>query len=340
MGVLEREPEMNAPVFLLGATRSGTSWLQKMLGEHPAIATPQELDLLSHYVAPFEEVWQSQLPEAPEVWQRQRYQGLPSVLTASDFDALMASIVESVHERVLALKPGATIVLEKTPTYSLHLPLILRLFPDARLLHIVRDGRDVTASLLRASRGWGRTWAAATATRAAWIWRTNVEDVRVAAALTPRYLELRFEELVTAEGPELLRRALEFCGVEATSDEARAIHERYTLGVDGAPPSSIVWGGDVRERVAGEPDEPAGFYGPGRHGAWQEYLTAYERWCVEREAGALLRELGYADDDAWVSPGLWRILGPLRHGARQGYWRTRFAVGAARRELRPAAVGR
>ena len=42
---------MTAPVFLIGSQRSGTTWLQCMLGAHPAIAAPQEPEFFTQYVA-------------------------------------------------------------------------------------------------------------------------------------------------------------------------------------------------------------------------------------------------------------------------------------------------
>ena len=325
-------------VFLFGATRSGTSWLQKMLGAHPLVATPQELDLFSEYVAPLHAAWDAQvLP--PEEWHRRRFKGLPSVLTREEFDAVVRELVESVYERVLAAKPGAEIVLEKVPGYAAHVPAILRHFPEARLVHIVRDGRDVAVSLRRAARGWGRGWAAATAEHAAWVWRTNVEAGRAAAALTPNFLELRYEELASAEGPELLRRTLAFAGAEATSAEAAAIYERFARkGEESAAMSTLVWAGEVRRRFA-DLDEPEGFLDKSRTGGWREQLGAFERWSFEREAGALLRELGYTTSAAWVRPGLWRLLGPGRRLCTSSYGRARFALGAARHAARrPTSV--
>jgi hypothetical protein len=80
---------------------------------------------------------------------------------------------------------------DKTPGYVLHLPLIARLFPEAVVVHVVRDGRDVAASFV--DLGW-----AGSAEEAALHWRLRVSRGRRAGrALGPgRYRELRYEDLV------------------------------------------------------------------------------------------------------------------------------------------------
>jgi hypothetical protein len=322
------------PVYLFGSTRSGTTWLQNLLGSHPSIATPQELDLFSQYIAPLRQAWESQMPVSAAQWHRHRYKGLPSILTEQAFDALVTEAIERVYESILEAKPGSTIILEKVPGYGGYVPLIVRHMPNACFLHLIRDGRDVVASLQRASTGWGRGWAASSAQRGALSWRTYVERGRAAGQLVPKYLELRYERLASPDGPEVLQGAFAFCGVEVSLDEARATLERFALVADGPPPpSSIVWGGEVRRQIRAEPSEPDGFFGEGVAGTWKTRLGAFDRWSIEREAGALLRELGYERDASWTTPGVWRLLGPLRLAFTVAWPRLRAAAGAARRVL-------
>ena len=96
------------------------------------------------------------------------------------------------------LGPG-DIFVEKTPSHALFIPEILELFPGSRFIHVLRDARDTVASLLAASRGWGRGWAPRRATAAARMWVEHVRAVRCAATRLPgeKLCEVRYEALHT-----------------------------------------------------------------------------------------------------------------------------------------------
>lgn len=286
------------PVFLVGAPRSGTTWLQQMLGAHPAIATPQELYLFNRYLRPWLTEWREQLPDDAERWREQRHLGLPSILTEQAFDELLRGVVERIHTDVLALKPGATVVLEKVPSYATSAEEILRLCPRARFVHVVRDGRDAVASMLRAARGWGRLWAPQRTWDAVHIWRAHVVGGRAIGARTDAYAEVRYEELRAESGPRLLGELFAFCGVESDAALCEDVYDRFALGRYG--PTSVVWGGEVVRRGETGALEPDGFVGTGGLGAWRRDLRLSERLLFESMAGWLLRELGYTADGSWV----------------------------------------
>jgi hypothetical protein len=318
---------VSAPVFLIGAPRSGTTWLQNLLGAHADIATPQELDLFSDYIAPWHAAWRFQFPEQEELWRRHRHKGLPSVLTREEFIRLGTTAVDSVYDRVLALKPGASVVVEKVPHYTHYTELIREHFPSAKIVHIVRDGRDVACSMIRASGSFGRTWATNSLDRAAWVWRDAVERGR-AASESGDYLETRYELLRSGEGAAELARVLAFCGVDEAA--AASIYDAFLLEPGRSVPSSIVWGGEVARRIDNV-EEPQGFYGEGLVGGWRDGLSAYERWVFARAAGALLCELGYEESGEWARLGtLSTRTASLRLWSARQSSRLRFAAGAAR----------
>lgn len=294
------------PIFLVGASRSGTTWLQEMLGAHPAIATPHELHFFDRYLTPWVDAWADHLPEDPERWRQARHVGLPAALTEETFSALMREVVDRVHGEVLALKPGARVVLEKC-AYGIHAGLILRVLPEARFIHVLRDGRDVVASMLRASRGWGRDWAPASAREAIALWRAHVEAGRRIARLTDRYAETRYEELASAEGPAILERLFAFCGVEGDASSCEEIFRRFSLEGSRAE-TTIVWGGEVALRAGAGNLDPPGFRGAGGIGTWGRDLSLREQLLFQSMAGAFLRELGYADDRRWVRANRMRRL--------------------------------
>ena len=242
-------------VFVVGSPRSGTTFFAGVLGEQPGFVDLSEVN-----------------PHKA---------GIPGLAGLPDAEA--ARRIRAVVERVraLALVRGWRGV-EQTPETAFVLAPALAAYPEGRAVHLVRDGRDVVCSLLE--RGWlsaGRTggddanlaygararfWvepdrraefeAATDATRAAWAWRRYVSAARSVA--DPRVLELRYESL--AADP-----------VAA----ARTVAEH--LGSDPAP---------LERSVARFTDSSIGRY--------RQDLSPEQLADVEREAGALLAELGYA----------------------------------------------
>jgi sulfotransferase family protein len=107
---------------------------------------------------------------------------------------------------------------DRNPDNVLHLGAITALFPEARVVHVIRDGRDVAASWLEL--GW-----ADSIERAALHWRYRVHHGRLAQRLVGerRYHELRYEHLV--RDPEATLRKL-CAAIEVPFDPAMLDHRR------------------------------------------------------------------------------------------------------------------
>jgi len=301
--------------FIVGAPRGGTTWLQALLGAHPDVATSQELDLFSRYVPLLSDAWRYELSRSTD----DRIVGLITVMTQDEFDDALRSFAASVHRHVLALKPTATLVLEKNPTYSLHVELIDRLVPDARFLHLIRDGRDVTASLVAAGRSWGRRWAPGTVRGAAQVWRTHVEAAQQASAFGSRYHEVRYEDLLE-RGEEELLTAFRFLDLEADTELCREIVEsqRFSGAGEERPLSpSILFAGEALRRF-GPASEPPGFFRSGRSGGWSSTLTPRDlRICAE-VFGDLLVSLGYEASTPQPAGRAYRMGAAVERAARRG----------------------
>lgn len=288
-------------VFVVGSPRSGTSWLARLLGAHHDVVAMQETELLNRYCRTWYDAWDSQLPADEDRWSRHRHRGLPAVMTADELDEHVVSFARDVYAKVLSLKPSARIVVDKNPEYSLHTDLIRRMFPDAAILHIVRDGREVAASMLAASRGWGRDWAPSNVHLAARTWRTNVEAARTASE-KGRYLEVRYEDLLDDGGAALLQ-CLAFVGVTSTPEECAAIVARFDRqSSNDTSEDSLVWAGEVVRRLGEAPVEPKGFFGSPSTG-WRQNWRGRDRLQFDLEAGGLLRSLGYVVDGEWPQVG-------------------------------------
>ena len=134
---------------------------------------------------------------------------------------------------------------ESTPHTLLHMSQMGEIFPRARFIHVVRDGRDVAASLLR--REWvdpstGETvWCCQDASSAAQYWRHVVGTIREQAeAVAGRYLEIRYEDLI-ASPEQTLHRVLAFMGESWDPSVLAEIAELESIdGIEAGTIESVV----------------------------------------------------------------------------------------------------
>jgi tetratricopeptide (TPR) repeat protein len=118
------------PVFLLGFVRSGTTWLEQILSSHPSIAVMEEEDLLI-------DAWRDLLISD---------EGLARLCALSE-DEINRRRADYWARADRSLHSGRRkIVVDKLPLNTANLPLIWRLFPDAKVLFAIRDPRDAVLS--------------------------------------------------------------------------------------------------------------------------------------------------------------------------------------------------
>ncbi len=243
-------------VFVVGSPRSGTTFLARSLGSLPGFIDLGE-------VAPFK----AAIPGLAGVDLADACPRIRHILTRARRLGLVGS-----------LRP-----IEQTPEAAFVLAAILRAFPEARVVHALRDGRDVACSLLE--RGWlragreggddaGHSFGAAArfwveperreefarvseARRAAWAWRRYVTAVRTASVPV---VEVRYERLST--DPEAVAAELAKAVGAAEGPLAEALSQAYKSSV-------------------------------GRHA---EELDDGQLHDVLAESGELLRELGFLRD--------------------------------------------
>ena len=285
-----------SPVFVVGAQRSGTTWVQRLLAAHPAIVSGQESHLFSGYLAPLWQRWQMERDQRASG----RTVGLGCYVTEEEFVEELRRLTRRVFARLERAKPGARLLVEKTPDHGLHLPLIRRLFPDAIIIHVLRDGRDVAASLRDASRQpWGRTWASGSAEAAGRRWVEWVGAIRRGLDGFSRTRTVRYEDLA-ADGPAVLGELYRFLGAPLPPHLIKSIYQLWQFGASTAGgPDSLVLEGDCRGKAPGEPE---GFFRRGRPGGWKTDLSSEEQAAVQAVAGELLAELGYPCEPAGAAP--------------------------------------
>jgi hypothetical protein len=190
--------------------------------------------------------------------------------------------------RLCMAKAGKARWAEKTPRNIARIGEIFRCFPEARFVHVLRDGRDVACSLRTHPRHKvvdGRlvpldTWKpiAGCARR----WRDDIEGSRRFWG-DPRFHTLRYEDLVLNPRP-VLARLMDFLGEDW--DEAMLAHASADSPFRDAT------------RFAQNP-EALGAVTTASLSRWQRDLDERDKRIFKRIAGPLLVELGYATDDGW-----------------------------------------
>lgn len=209
------------PFFILGCPRSGTTLLQVLIDSHPDIAIPPESflfdrfgPLLGSYGSLAEPAALRRLAADLLADERIRDWNLaagPDALLSQTKEQSAAGLFDALFT-LYANQQGKTRWGDKTPQHALRIPELLAIFPDARIIHLVRDGRDVAESTARIAIGPCSILAIARR------WKLYLDTVREAAARLPpaQFLEVRFEDMVL-DPAGMRRRILAFIG----EDDAR-----------------------------------------------------------------------------------------------------------------------
>lgn len=284
------------PIFVLGVGRSGTTMLRFMLSTHPAIFIGGDSNFL-HEIFPRGApavMSRRRAERAVEVVLRQRrflrdWQGAlpdPASFVAALPDLEPATFVDAIFG-TLARQHGARRWGDKSNKYLPIMPTIAQMFPRARFVHLIRDGRDVALSILSVV----GSKLDVDLYKAARRWRHQVVAARTAgAALGPgRYMELRYETL-TRDPEPFLREVCTFVG--ETFDPAMA--RPHELASTMLRPTK----GHALNREAPKPNE-----------RWRTQMSPADQRVFEAAAGDLLLELGYPAAD----------LGPMPVGERARY---------------------
>jgi hypothetical protein len=208
-------PERSGPnpyVFIVGSPRSGTTLLRRVVNAHSWIAVPPE----THWVPEFYKRRTGLTPEGLVTEELVRALiGHPKFvnlgMTPGELRGLLgpgeppdyASFVSRIYGRCAAAH-GKPLAGDKTPNYVRQIFVLHDLWPRARFIHLIRDGREVGLSLLDWKRKNTRmaelfpTWAEDPVTTAALCWARDVRRGRDRGRpLGPAlYREIRYEDLV------------------------------------------------------------------------------------------------------------------------------------------------
>lgn len=260
------------PLFVVGMNGSGTSMMLNHLGQHPDLyAFPAETYILPYFLnketaygdlkddRTFEKLWldmgssfvfrfrnKGRVPELPQDW-RQAERSVAGV-----FDGIMRGFAQSENKAHWS---------EKTPMHVLHIAQIADAYPEARFIHMLRDGRDCAAS---DERRWKRHPVGTI-----YRWKHAVQEGRrQGGTIGERYLEIRYEDVI-ADPENSLRAACKFAALE---------FDRAVLAVENA-----------RQHMTGQ--ESKTIVRRGR--TFRDYFPDRRVRQLESVAGKRLAEFGY-----------------------------------------------
>ncbi|MFZ1431082.1 MAG: sulfotransferase [Geminicoccaceae bacterium] len=273
-----------APIFVVGAARSGTTLMHRMLHAHPDIAIMDE-------AAYFEGILKVRpvLPDLqadgaverffdllPRIQHIQHWSGMDEVL--AEVKTRLAADPAPSYGRfylllmdALARQNGATRCGDKTPENVRYLPELAVMFPGCQIIHMIRDPRGNIASRLKLE------WASDDVMSNAVKWKLDVRAGRrfgkTAAAGT--YLEVRYEDLVGA--PEAtLQRVCAFLG-EPYRPEMLSFYKSRSVLFKNEPWKDTTFAPVTTDYIE----------------TWRKSLSNGQLQLIELIVGADLRELGY-----------------------------------------------
>jgi hypothetical protein len=261
------------PIFIIGSPRSGTTLLRSLISRHPAISICGETRF-------FADIYRRRSAFGPLENMRNRERLVDRYLSTARIGRLKVDL-SALRQRLLdeAISYPAFLDTmmrfyadahhkprwgEKTPHHCFFTETLSDWYPGAFLIHLVRDPRDVVASLQR------MPWAPKSIWNNSWIW-TLFNRAAERSRHRPGYLLVQYEQLIDSPKNEL-QRICAHVGEEWPD----------TLDVPTDPGSPYSW-----------PSSATGAVTRDRVQKWREQLSARDISVVERIAGERLERYGY-----------------------------------------------
>lgn len=210
------------PLFIISCGRSGTTLMRSMLVAGGQIAIPMETQILHllpmKFISARRGGWKEQVrtvissfeihPNFP-LWNTNLANAYQNAIALPDEERSLSRIIDEVYMTYANHAfPQAKIWGDQSPLHTFYLPYIHRIFPNAKYLHMIRDGRDVVTSLVTRF-GDGFLF------EAVHRWLVSIKRTQqFQRKISPdQYMEVRYEELV--RDPEnTLKKVCAFIGID------------------------------------------------------------------------------------------------------------------------------
>lgn len=280
--------------FVVGVGRSGTTLLRLMLDAHPQLAMPPETGFIPDLITAAKAPGATPETALAAVTGHRKWGDFPMsedelLERWSALDRMRPRGAVRAFYELYAEHQGKPRWGDKTPGYTMYMGPISRTLPEARFVHVIRDGRAVALSRMRTL-----ALRPVEMSKVANRWQKRVRKARAKGDQLDHYLEIRYEALVR-EPEATLRQVCEFIELDwdpALLDYHRRSEERLAELDRDIPawgkklPRSAESRMALHQQTTKPPD-------PARIDRWRDELSAEDVATFEQVAGGLLTELDY-----------------------------------------------
>jgi protein-tyrosine sulfotransferase len=279
--------QFDQPVFIISSGRSGTTLMRSMLVAGGKIAIPAETQIIHMLPVKYHTTrglgWEDQVRliiasfESHRnfpLWQVNLAEAYQRVLALPENERSLARIINEVYFTYAAQAfPEAHVWGDQSPIHTFYLPYIKKVFPKARFMHLLRDGRDVVSSMVTRH---GDDYLFEAVLR----WKTSLRRIShfQTGLAAEQYIEVRYENLVREPEPTL-QTVCSFIGI----DYDPVMLDYWKL------PTTIEHKYKTFHQNLGKPVFASSI------GKWKERLNQQQQDYVIRNLAVDLHKLGYLE---------------------------------------------
>ncbi len=276
--------------FIVGRGRSGSTLLRTILDAHPSIAIPHESRFVQYLYYQYGTVHRWTPDQAIQAVDFMKQSFEPIQINREFFINLILqekeglsfqSVCKAIYLSVQSefSKETITCIGDKNPRYSFFIPMLIRIFPEAKFIHLVRDYRDNLLAIKRVHKTIGETsWLPVILSR--WKYYNQVIE-KHKSRNAGRFFTLRFEDLIM--DPE--KNIAQICAFLKLTYNSDMLHylTRLNAGIHG----------DSYNTLHKSLQHP---FDKSKVGVWQNTLTPWQQTVCASLAGKSGLLYGYPAD--------------------------------------------
>ena len=264
-------------IFILGSPRSGTSALAWALAQHPDMWTSAESDFLLYLFRDgrIRSAWEESTKRPDGGWLKKNKVGYPE----------FAQHIGAGIDLLFRSRSKGRVWIDQTPGHTLMANILKDLFPSARFIHIVRDGRSVVSSMLSSNfenLGFTMKWTT-DFDEACKAWKVYAGRGHQFVEENPAIsMEVRQEDLLL-NGEEVMSDVIDFLGAESSVKPAEFLARKRVNSSYDSGGKTVVDRGQELTQV-------------NKLGAWVDWSSGQKK-AFDKIAGEVFQAMNYSMDE-------------------------------------------